>query len=129
VAAAVEIVTELFRRFQAGEDPFPLLDEDIEWTVEMLDTPQGESRGHRGVAEFFRRWLGTWDQYEMKLEEVREAPDGRVVALFRERATGRGSGVPVEMSPGAVIEIRDDKVVSYRGHADREDALREVGLV
>jgi ketosteroid isomerase-like protein len=51
------------------------------------------------------------------------------VALFRERATGRGSGVPVEMSPGAVIEIRDDKVVSYRGHADREDALREVGLV
>jgi ketosteroid isomerase-like protein len=129
VAAAVEIVTELFRRFRAGEDPFPLLDDNIDWTVEMLDTPQGESRGHRGVAEFFRRWLGTWDQYEMTLEEVREARDGRVVAFFRERATGRGSGVPVEMFPGAVVEVHDDKVVSYRGYADRDDALREVGLL
>ena len=128
MSAAAEIVTELFRRFEAGEDPFPLLDDDVAWTVEMLHTPEGEARGHRGVAEFFRRWLGTWDQYEVKLEEVRDAPDGRVVAFFRERATGRGSGVPVEMSPGAVITVRDGKIVAYRGYADREDALADAGL-
>ena len=126
--AAIDVVSDLFARFQAGGDIFALMDEDISWEVEVLDTPEEPSRGHRGVADFLRRWLGTWDSYTFELEEVREAPDGRVVAFFREEAMGRGSRVPVEMRPGAVIEVRDGKVVTYHGYADRSDALREAGL-
>lgn len=122
--AALEIVTELYRRFEHGEDPFPLLDEAIVWEVPMMDV----AHGHSGVAEFFRRWLGTWDDYSFKLEEVREAPDGRIVALFREAGHGRGSGVPVEIKSAALVEVRDDKIVSYRGYTSRDDALADAGL-
>ena len=128
MATAVEIVTELYRRFRTGEDPFALLADDVVWEVDTLDAPAEAYRGHRGVAEFFRRWLGTWDDYEIELEEVREAPDGRVVAFFVERATGRGSGVPVEMRPTGVMTVRDDKIVAYRGYANRADALSDAGL-
>ena len=129
MAAAVDIVSEVYRRFRDGEDPFPLLADDVEWVIETPETPAGVSYGHRGVAEFFRTWLGTWDNYTIELEELREAPDGRIVTFFRERATGRGSGVPVEMTPGAVIDVRDDKIVRYRGYVNRDDALRDAGLL
>ena len=37
MAAAVEIVTEVCRRFADNEQPFDLLAEDITWKVPMLD--------------------------------------------------------------------------------------------
>jgi ketosteroid isomerase-like protein len=128
VDSAVDVVTEVYRRFRDGDDPFPLLDDDIEWAVETPDARAGVSHGHRGVAEFFRTWLGTWDDYRIDLEETHDAPDGRVVAFFREQATGRGSRVPVEMRPGAVIEVRGGKIVRYHGFVDRDEALRAAGL-
>ena len=125
---AVDVVTELYRRFAENEDPFPLLDEQIAWDVEMLEAPAGYFKGHRGVAEFFRRWLGTWDDYRLELEDVRALPDGRFLATFRERACGRGSRVPVEMRTAAILELRDGKVITYRGYTSREHALSDAGL-
>ena len=55
-------------------------------------------------------------------------PDGRVVAMFCEEGSGRGSGVPVHLHPASVWEVRDGKAVSYRGYLDRAEALRAAGL-
>jgi ketosteroid isomerase-like protein len=121
----VELVREVYRRFADGDDPFPLMDEDIVWDVPMVD---GEYRGHRGVAEFFRHWIGTWDDYKVILEEIIPAPDGRVLAYFCEQGSGRGSGVPVHLHPASLWEVRDGKAVSYRGYLDRAEARRAAGL-
>ena len=53
-AAAVDIVSEVCRRFTQDEQPFDLLSEDILWEVPMFDHDEA-FRGHRGVAEFFAR--------------------------------------------------------------------------
>ena len=37
MSAAVDIVTEVCRRFADNEDPFPLLDENVTWEVPMFD--------------------------------------------------------------------------------------------
>jgi len=120
-----DIVRELFRRMSSGEDPFPLLDENIVWDVPMVD---GVYHGHLGVAEFFRHWIGTWDDYRIVLEEMRVGPEGRVLAFFCEEGSGRGSGVPVHLHPASVWEVRDGKAVSYRGYLDRDEARRDAGL-
>jgi ketosteroid isomerase-like protein len=125
--AAVDVVTEVCRRFAENEDPFPLLDEDITWRVPMLDQLDAFC-GHRGVAEFFRRWLGTWEGYRFELEEIREAADGRVVTLFTESGRGRGSGAPVTIRPLGIWTVEDGKVVDYHGYMDREEGLRAAGL-
>ena len=120
-----EVVREVYRRMGSGEDPFPLLDEEIVWNVPMV---HGTYHGHRGVAEFFRHWIGTWDDYRIILEETSVTPDGRVLALFCEEGSGRGSGVPVHLHPASVWEVRDGKAVSYRGYLDRDEARRDAGL-
>ena len=102
-----------------------LFDEDIVWDVPMVE---GTYHGHRGVAEFFRHWIGTWDDYRIVLEELSVGPDGRVLALFCEEGSGRGSGVPVHLHPASVWEVRDGKAVSYRGYLDRDEARRDAGF-
>jgi ketosteroid isomerase-like protein len=127
VSAAVDIVSEVSRRFTRDENPFELLSEDIVWEVPMFDHDH-PFRGHRGVAEFFRRWLGTWEGYEYELEEMHECRDGRVVTLFTERGRGRGSGAPVEIRPLGIWTVRDGKVVAYRGYMDRDEGLRDADI-
>jgi ketosteroid isomerase-like protein len=127
VSAAVDIVSEVSRRFTRDENPFELLSEDIVWEVPMFDHDH-PFRGHRGVAEFFRRWLGTWEGYEYELEEMHECTDGRVVTLFTERGRGRGSGAPVEIRPLGIWTVRDGKVVAYRGYMDRDEGLRDADI-
>jgi ketosteroid isomerase-like protein len=127
MAPAVDIVTEVCRRFADNEDPFELLLEDVVWEVPMFDHDDPFC-GHRGVAEFFRRWLGTWEGYEFELEEIHDVGDDRVVTLFTERGRGRGSGAPVEIRPLGIWTVRDDKVVEYRGYMDRAEGLHAAGL-
>jgi len=127
VAAAVEIVSEVCRRFADNEDPFPLLAEDITWKVPMLDRQEAFC-GHRGVAEFFRLWLGTWEGYQFELEEIHPIADGRVVTLFTERGRGRGSGAPVAIRPVGIWTVEEDKVVDYRGYQDRDEGRLAAGL-
>jgi ketosteroid isomerase-like protein len=127
VTAATDIVTEVCRRFAADENPFDLLSDDIVWSVPMFDHDES-FQGHRGVAEFFRRWLGTWEGYEYVLEELHPCTDGRVVTLFTERGRGRGSGVPVEIRPLGIWTVRDGKVIVYRGYMDRDEGLRDADI-
>jgi ketosteroid isomerase-like protein len=127
VEAALEVVTEVCRRFSDNENPFELLAEDITWKVPMLDQQEAFC-GHRGVAEFFRRWLGTWEGYEFELEELRVAADGRIVSLFTERGRGRGSGAPVTIRPLGIWTVQNGKVTHYRGYMDHSEGLREAGL-
>jgi ketosteroid isomerase-like protein len=127
MAAAVDIVTEVCRRFAEDQDPFELLSDDIVWEVPMFDHDEA-FHGHRGVAEFFRRWLGTWEGYEFELDELHPCTDGRVVTLFTERGRGRGSGVPVEIHPLGVWTISGEKVVAYRGYMDRDEGLRDADV-
>ena len=74
----VDVVREIFRCFAEGDDPFPLIDENVVWNVPMVD---GTYHGHRGVGEFFRHWIGTWDDYRITLEQIMPTPDGRVLAV------------------------------------------------
>jgi ketosteroid isomerase-like protein len=126
--APIDVVRELYRRFIFDESPFDLLADDIVWEVPMLDQPEGAFRGHYGVADFFRRWLGTWDDYKIELERVVEAPDGRVVSFFTEKASGRRSGAQVQLSPVGLWTVRDGKVVHYKGYTDRSEGLRAAGF-
>src|SRR3954447_9816501 len=121
----VDVVREVFDVFASGGDPFPLLDENVIWDVPMVD---GHYVGHRGIGEFFRHWIGTWDDYKIVLEQIMPTPDGRVLALFCEEGSGRGSGVPVRLHPASIWTISDGKAVAYHGYLDRQEALEEAGL-
>ena len=123
----VDLVQRLLEGFIAtGEPSWESMHEEIEaHDHDVVDA--GEYRGHAG----FRRWLENWDvawaEFSMTPEDFLDAGN-RVVSVFRMKATGRGSGVPVERQDAIVWEIRDGKVVRLDYYNDREKALDAVGL-
>jgi ketosteroid isomerase-like protein len=124
----IEVVQRIYDAWAAGRHPWDLLHEDIEWDCPMVDVPHDSYRGHAGVAEFFRNWLGAWDDYQFGLEQLIEAPDGRVAALFWERGRGKGSGATVDLKPAGLWTVENGKAVRYCTRLDREETLREAGI-
>jgi ketosteroid isomerase-like protein len=126
----VEIVKEFMQRFDKGDrDEWrEYFDPDVVWDTSASNMPSaGVFHGHEGVERFFRDWLGTWRDYEMTTREYLDAGDS-VVIVFRQRGTGRESGVQIERDSFAVYDLRESKVVRHRMYESREDALEAAGL-
>jgi len=117
---------------EAQHDPSALwevLDDEVLWEVGALDIPDsgGTWRGPAGVREFFRRWVGPFDEWGYEVGEVIDAGDS-VVAHIHQRGQGKGSGAIVESRFWQVWTIRAGKVVRGTHHSEKADALEAVGL-
>jgi ketosteroid isomerase-like protein len=83
--------------------------------------------GHEGVKRFLRRWLGTWEEYELTFDRVFDAGN-HVVAFTRERGRGKGSEVHVELEATMLLTVRAGKVVRFRAYLDRATGLVAAGF-
>jgi uncharacterized protein (TIGR02246 family) len=105
--------------------------EDVVW-VEVSGRPEGAGRGELYGRERMRRSLESlfeaWESYELRPERIAELDDGRVLAIVREIARGRASGVEVDSRWGYVFTIEAGEIVRVEAHRDAELALREAGL-
>jgi uncharacterized protein len=126
----VELVKRFSRLFEHGdrEEWREYFVPDVVWDTSASEMPAaGIYHGHEGVERWFRDWLETWADYEIAHREYIDAGDAVVVA-FRQRGTGRGSGVRTERDFFVVYDVRESKVVRFRLYESREDALRAAGL-
>jgi uncharacterized protein len=126
----VETVKEFMRLFEKGDrDAWrEYFDPDVVWDTSASNMPPaGVFHGHEGVERFFRDWLGTWRDYEVATREFFDAGDS-VVIVFRQRGTGRESGVQIERDFFGVYDLRGSKVVRYRMYESRDQALEAAGL-
>jgi ketosteroid isomerase-like protein len=131
-----EILRRGFDAFQAGierGDPGAGLDpeafaDDFEWIVpEPLD---GRSvwRGREGFLEFTRTWTEQFEDWSIRVERVIDAGEDRVVALTHQTATGKESGVPVELNLGQVWEQEDGRWIRVTNYPSHAEALEAAGL-
>jgi ketosteroid isomerase-like protein len=127
----VEMIRRIFD--QAPRDPevfFASLDDKVEWDAGTIGIPDGGAsywRGPAAVREFFRLWVGPFDEWRIELVEAIDAGDS-VVAHVHQWGPGKGSGATVEATHWQVWTIRDGKVVRVTLRVDREEALEAVGL-
>ena len=125
----VEIVRGSIESFQRGDYAGAMAPLHPEIEYDMTHFPDGKVyRGHDGVREAFRIWLGTWEDYRQELDEVIDAGDDEVIALVRESGRGKGSGIELERGTAGVWTLRDGKVVQIRFYERREAALEALGL-
>jgi ketosteroid isomerase-like protein len=104
-------------------------DSEVVWSTEHFrDWPEGEYQGVEGVVRFLNEWLEVWGDYEIDVDDVLAAPDGRVVSLIRQRGKGRESGVAMTMEMAQIATIRDGKIARFDNYENREDALEAAGL-
>jgi ketosteroid isomerase-like protein len=127
--ADVEIVQGLFEAWNNGDldSVTKFLAEDIEWHEigGRLDRPQ--STGRKTLRDGFESLFETWQYYRLEPEEVRNVGD-RVIAILREVARGRSSGLEVESRWGYVITVRAGRLARVDAYRDPSQALEAVGL-
>ena len=122
----VEVVRQVLDRWQRGEPSLDSFADDVVW--DYTSFPDGRIvQGHEEVKKFMRRWLGTWEQYEIRVEQILDAGED-VVALTYESGRGRGSNAQVELRGALVFSIARGRIVRFKGFLDRGEALSFVGL-
>jgi ketosteroid isomerase-like protein len=97
-------------------------------TTHIRDWPEREYRGHDGFRRFLTEWLEVWDGYEVGVDGIIPAPDGRVVSLFWQRGKGRQSGLSMAVEGAAIATVRDDRIGRQEIYDDRAQALKAVCL-
>lgn len=84
-------------------------------------------RGRDELKEFFETITDVWDSLTVEVEEMIEAPDGRLVAVENWRARGR-DGIEINTRLVDVYAFRDGLVIRGDGFRDKAEALEAVGL-
>lgn len=127
-----EIVTRVFEAWNEGdlEDVLPFVAEGIEWLeVEGVpDSTGAEVHGRAQVRSMLESLYETWEHYRLEPEEVRAVGEDRVVAVLREVARGRASGIDVASRWGYVITFRDGQVARVEAYRDPDHALKAAGM-
>src|SRR5262249_1866128 len=91
-----ELVREALERLlRTGEPAWDVIHEEVE--VRDHDIPDAsEYKGHAGVRRWlFEDWAAARSDFSLEPQEYIDVAES-VVAIFRLKATGRGSGVRVE---------------------------------
>ena len=108
---------------------FAMFDEEVVWdTSHFRAWPESAYHGEEGVRRFLTEWLEVWDQYEIEVEQVLAAPDGRVLSIVTQNGRGRDSGLPMHMAMAQIATVRDGKITRFDNYDDRAEAREAAGL-
>jgi ketosteroid isomerase-like protein len=127
----VEVVRKAWDAWLRGDMAglFGQFDPDIVWdTSHFRDWPESAYYGIDGVERFLREWLDVWDDYEVEVEAVLAAPDGRVVSLICHHGKGRSSGLPMELEMAQIATVHGGKITQLDNYDDRPEALEAAEL-
>jgi len=104
---------------------------DVVWDATGMPETRGIYRGRAQVREWFEKSFldEVWENFHVEVEEITEAPDGRVFLGISATARGGRSGVEVE-GPRAwqVCWFADGMITRRKLFFDRDEALEAAGL-
>jgi ketosteroid isomerase-like protein len=122
---------ELAQRLLAVFDPeqadavLAVADPEIEVFASRDLANSGTFHGHDGFLTWITQWLDAWENYKLDLLGIEPVGERHVIAWARQTATGKGSGVPVDMEVTFMVELRDEKIAALHLYPAAEEA-REV---
>ena len=126
----VELVRRAYEQFRAtGQVDAELVAAGFVWDMSHFRgwPEQQVYEGVEGAETFLQEWTSAWEDWELEVDELRDAGE-KVVALLRQSASSKATGMPVEMSLAQVWTIRDGKHKRMDMYSDRSEALQDAGL-
>lgn len=126
----VELVKSAFETWNRGEiDAFvDCTSEDVAW-LEVSGRPEGgatERIGRERLREGLKSLFDAWESYYVDAERIEEAGD-RILAIVREVARGRASGVEIDGRWGYLITVENGEMVRIEAYRDPAMALQMAG--
>ena len=126
----MELVHAHIEAWRAEDAPRALsfLDPHVVADVSRTDEIDSAVYGHEGIAEFFRRYAGTFEDYRWEIERLTDLGSGAVLAVSRETGRGKGSGVPVDRPLATLYTVIDGKIARITTFHSEREALEAAGL-
>lgn len=127
----VELVKSAFDAWNRGDiEAFAgHASEDVAW-LEVSGRPEGAPSARLG-RDRMRRSLealfDAWESYHIEVERLEDVGD-RVLAVVREVARGRASGVEIDGRWGYLITVEHGQIVRIEAYRDAAVALQMAGL-
>jgi ketosteroid isomerase-like protein len=127
----VELVKSAFETWNRGEiDAFvDYTSEDVAW-LEVSGRPEGgatERVGRERLRLGLKSLFDVWESYYVDAERIEQAGE-RVLAIVREVARGRASGVEIDGRWGYLITVRNGEMVRIEAYRDPDVAVRMAGV-
>jgi ketosteroid isomerase-like protein len=128
---SIELVKSAFDAWNRGDfDTFANhLAEDVAW-LEVSGRPEGgaaERLGRDRLRQSLESLFDAWESYRLEVQQIHDVGD-RVVAVVREVARGRASGVEIDGLWGYLIAVGDGEIVRIEAYRDAQVALERAGL-
>jgi uncharacterized protein len=119
-----EVVRAIWNAWERGDVPamFELIDPEVVVTQFPEQIDVRDYHGHEGTREVMADWIGTWDDYEIELLDLREVGEA-VIATLHQRGRGKASGVAMQGDVWFVWRVRDGKVVRWQMFSSEAEAL------
>jgi ketosteroid isomerase-like protein len=126
-----ELVESAFDAWNRGDiDAFAgHVAEDVAW-LEVAGRPEGgatERIGRDRLRESLRSLFDAWESYHLEVQRLEDVGD-RVVAVVREVARGRASGLEIDGTWGYLITVGDGEIVRIEAYRDADKALEVAGI-
>jgi ketosteroid isomerase-like protein len=113
---------------ERGPEAGILFDAEIEFREDPGFPDAQVYRGRDEVVRNFREFTASFEYYRFEIEDLRDAGGDKVIAVLREQARGKASGLEVDRQSGWVATFRDGKVLSFEIYLDPAHALEAAGL-
>ena len=126
----VATVRASLEHFAATDEFLNVIAPDFVWEMGTFagwpDQPQ--FHGAEGLREFVTLWRAPYENWNMRLQEVHDCGDNRVLALLEQSGTPHGSDAMVQLQYGLLHTIRDGKIRRIEVYATYDEALQAAGL-
>lgn len=130
VSESIEIVRRAFDAVRRGDHAVAAscFGPDAEWHNTASFPGPAVIVGVRAIIEFHAELSATMDAEGEQVEEVRAVGD-RVAMAVRTRASGKSSGVPVDVRWALVYTLLDERVERVDVHGDFDRACEVAELL
>ena len=126
----VDLVRTVYESFLSAdfESALAMIDEAVVWDLSHHNWPGPERyHGHAGVMEVLTEWMGSFEDYRVEVEDVKDGGD-RVVAIQHETAIHKESRAGIDRRTASIYTIRDSRVIRIDNYLEPSDALEAAGL-
>ena len=126
----IELVRSAFDAWNRGEvEAFAdHMVEDVAW-LEVSGRPEGgvsARRGRNRLRHSLESLFEAWESYRLEVERIDDIGN-RVLAVVREVARGRASGLEVDSHWGYLITVDGGQIVRVEAYRDPAVALKAAG--
>ena len=125
---------ELMRDDEFWKQNADLFSEDL--AVRFVNPEQGgvqlmeqEFRGIEGLREGWGVWMQPWERFEVSVEDMVDAGDGRVLVLANAVVRTKGNGAELPQEVANLCRVKDGEIVEVGFYLDQGQARRDAQLL